>query len=87
MLQEFEKQFLTWQQDILDNDDNDDVLFASSYLQGLFSTILYEYSEDIEKQILIERMNDLMIEHKNELSPSDLINVKKYWEFFQKVYL
>jgi hypothetical protein len=74
---------------LFDQDIDNDTLFASSYLRGLFSSAVSPTSgekQEISAE-LIQAVTDKLANAKTELSPQDNAIVQNYWLVLQQAML
>jgi len=67
---------------LAEQDENDDLLFASSYVRSfiaLNASLLGDESQALSSE-LARMVSENIIEAKNELSPQDQAIVNEYWQ-------
>ncbi|MFT7009244.1 MAG: hypothetical protein ACJAXJ_003792 [Colwellia sp.] len=66
---------------LFDQDIDSDTLFASSYLRGLFSSAVSQFTDDKQEisTAIIEGVSDKLAQAKAELSPQDNAIVQNFW--------
>tara|TARA_R110001583_G_scaffold138880_2_gene290663 strand:+ start:29992 stop:30264 length:273 start_codon:yes stop_codon:yes gene_type:complete len=66
---------------LFDQDIDSDTLFASSYLRGLFSSAVSQFTDDKQEisTVIIEGVSDKLAQAKAELSPQDNAIVQNFW--------
>lgn len=71
---------------LFDQDIDSDTLFASSYLRGLFSSAVSDFSDEQEalSTAIVESVNDKLASAKTELSPQDNAIVQNFWLSLQQ---
>mgnify|MGYP000456266067 CR=1 FL=1 len=68
--------------DTLVSDDNDDLMFASSYIRGFVTLVAGKYG-DFEQRFSRELAGDIFLQMRSarsELSPADQTLVFEFWQ-------
>lgn len=74
---------------LFEQDIDNDTLFASSYLRGLFSSAVPPTSSEQQEisVALIQAVTDKLAKAKTELNPQDNAIVQNFWLVLQKAML
>jgi len=74
---------------LFDQDIDNDTLFASSYLRGLFSSAVSQFPEEEQKITaeLIQAVTEKLAKAKTELNPQDNAIVQNFWLVLQQAML
>lgn len=68
--------------ELVENDADSDVLFASSYIRGFISLAASEFGgeEQALTSVLAESIDEKLHQARTELSPQDKAIVKEFWQ-------
>lgn len=67
--------------DLVEQDVDADILFASSYIRGFISLAASKYGNESQPltELLAQDISNMLVEARTELSPQDKLIVNDYW--------